>query len=190
MAAKPLPSKEYLRICFDYDRETGVLRWKNRPREHFSDEANFIRWQKYMAGRVAGVIRKKGVYRQINMGGRSIMSHRIIWKMETGEEPLTIDHKNTMKSDNRWENLRPATAAQNSQNRRGKVKRNGGTLKGANWNKADRVWRASIRANGTTLYLGRFSTEADAHARYREEAARLHGEFANLEGSDSVTSDQ
>ena len=181
MAPGTLPSQDYLQQCFDYDPETGVLRWKKRPREHFTTVANFVRWQTYRGGTEAGVIRGDSGYHQINMGGKSVMAHRIIWKMVTGEEPISIDHRNLIKSDNRWTNLRPATLSENSQNRTAAQRiRVSGTLKGAYWNKKEGIWKATIMVNGNRIYLGRFATEAEAHARYCEEASRVHGEFANF----------
>ena len=111
------------------------------------------------------------------------MVQRIIWKITTGDEPPTVDHRNLAKSVNEFANLRPATHAQNCQNRRGKKKRRAGTLKGAYWNRREKVWRAFIMANGVSEYLGRFATEEEAHAKYCERAAVLHGEFANLESA-------
>lgn len=44
--------------------------------------------------------------------------HRLIWLMKTGSMPSnTIDHINRISTDNRWCNLREATAAQQVMNR-------------------------------------------------------------------------
>lgn len=51
-------------------------------------------------------------------GGYRNAAHRVIWAMVTGEQPDTIDHRNGVKSDNRWINLRNGTQQENTQNRR------------------------------------------------------------------------
>jgi hypothetical protein len=45
-----------------------------------------------------------------------VMAHRIVWKMFNGDEPDFIDHINGVRSDNRIENLRPATKTINKLN--------------------------------------------------------------------------
>jgi hypothetical protein len=89
---------------------------------------------------------------------------------------LRVDHKNGNPLDNRLENLRPATLAQNQWN---KSKRSG-SYKGVNWMPRQRRWQASIRVNGVYMYLGLYQSEADAAKAYDLAALKWHKEFARL----------
>jgi hypothetical protein len=82
-----------------------------------------------------------------------------------------VDHKNHDTLDNRRGNLRPATRSQNLANQRRK-----GT-KGVFHTPYGR-WLAKIGFNGKKIYLGTFSTKAEAQAAYANKAVELFGEFA------------
>jgi len=90
-----------------------------------------------------------------------------------------VDHANGNGLDNRRSNLRPATIAQNSQNRRPPV---GGSskFKGVCWNRVSQKWQAGIKINGKSHYLGLFAAEIDAANAYDEAALEAYGEYAYL----------
>lgn len=124
------------------------------------------------AGDIAGSFDKKG-YVQVGFQGKTYRGHRLAWFLKTGVWPAChIDHKNLIKSDNRWENLRQATNSQNAANTRAL----GGLPKGVTRHKGK--YQAQIQANGRNHYLGLFASPADAHGAYMA-AAKVHfGEFA------------
>ena len=95
---KPLPTQEALLEVFDYDKDTGILKWKS-------------------TGKQAGSVQSNGL--RVCFNYTRYLAHRIIWMMVTGEDPgkLSIDHKNRNNTDNRWENLRLATQEQQNLNR-------------------------------------------------------------------------
>ena len=107
--------------------------------------------------------------------------HRVVFAMHYGRWPNSqIDHINGIPNDNRIENLREATASQNSSNRR-KSTRNTTGYKGVSFSKKTGKWRASICVKRKLIEIGAFSTPEEAHEAYAKEAKRLHGEFARLE---------
>ena len=111
-----------------------------------------------------------------NSGRKEYISlHRLICGAKPGE---LVDHINHDQLDNRRENVRVATRAQNNQNRRMKTRTVSG-LKGVTvrQNKASRTWRAIVRSNGSVFYLGTFRTPEAAQAAYVAKARQLHGEF-------------
>lgn len=153
---------EEVRAAFDYDAGLGCLRWK-------VDAGSRAR-----AGSVAGCVGGNG-YRQVQYKGVLYTAHRIIWLLVTGKHPVNeIDHRDTVRSNNRFENLREATHAQNQCN----TAPWGTHLKGVV--KHRHKFEARIRINGSLTYLGLFATEQEAHEAYKAAALPLRGEFARL----------
>lgn len=115
--------------------------------------------------------------RSINMGNAHILvikMHRIILKPPPGFE---TDHKDGNGLNNQRNNLRIATRAENTRNRR---KRDGLTsaFKGVHWACRQRKWRASIGTQGKTIPLGYFDNEKVAAKAYDKAARKCFGEFA------------
>jgi len=99
--------------------------------------------------------------------------------MVTGEDPSElIDHKNGVKNDNRWDNLREASLSENQANS-GIRRHNQSGAKGVS--KSRNLWEARICFHGKHVRLGRYATKEEAHSAYRKAAAETHGEFARFE---------
>lgn len=112
---------------------------------------------------------------------RTIFMHRVI--MDCGyitEDDIFIDHINGNKLDNRRENLRYATAAENVRNRV-KAPNNTSGYKGVSYHRFTGKWQATIGANNKQFYLGLYSTPEEAHEAYKAAALELHGEFARVD---------
>lgn len=99
---------------------------------------------------------KKHVARWIRKGARAYLHHDVMGSVEV------FDHINRNKLDNRRENLRPATIAENSQNQdsRGGISRH----RGVTWDKERRKFRAQVMLDGRYRTLGRFDSEDEAGA--------------------------
>ena len=90
-----------------------------------------------------------------------------------------MDHRNRDTFDNRKENHRICTRAQNVCNVE-KYSGKSSQYKGVSFHKQCEKWVSSITRNGEFTYLGLFRKEIDAALAYNEAAERLHGEFAYL----------
>jgi len=114
-------------------------------------------------GRAYAVVNKKTIY----------LSREIL-QVAPG---LVVDHINHDALDNRRENLRVCTQAQNLANRRTWRK---GRLMGTKFSKTRKTlpWSARITFAGKYHNLGNFSSEIEAHDAYCVAAKKLHGEFA------------
>ena len=158
---------EELRGLLRYDQETGLLTWRVRV-------SNSVR-----AGTVAGTVDKKG-YTVIGIARRYYKAHRLAWLYMTGSWPEDqIDHADGDKSNNRWFNLRAATASTNKANSRA-YRRNQSGFKGVHRlrHKGQMSgWRAQIRVNYQLIHLGTFDTAEAAHAAYADAARKHFGEF-------------
>jgi hypothetical protein len=160
-AKLPPLTAERARELLIYDPETGALRWRV-PRG-------------VPSGALAGTRTADG-YTQVEIDYRLYRAHRVIWLMMTGKWPKhLIDHKNKMRADNRWKNLREATHAQNSRNRLPQSRSKSGSV--GVYACGDQ-WYASIGLDGKNKYLGRFDT-LDKAVAARADAEKAHyGEFA------------
>jgi len=178
IAARPLPPVDYLRECFDYDPDTGVLRWRVRPAEHFKTMKAMKIWNTRRAGDAAGAKDERG-YLRVQVNHQLYWVHRIVWLLVLGVAPKgEIDHINENKADNRVCNLREANKASNMQNR-GAQRNNTSGFKGVSYHKQRGKWTARIAVDGEQTYLGLFTTKAEAHTVYCAAADKLHGAFAN-----------
>lgn len=124
--------------------------------------------------RTAYAVRGKIVGYEAGKKYTTIAMHRVIMRSPIGYE---IDHINGNGLDNRKENLRIATRAQNQQNRN-ILRHNTSGYKGVS--KDRETWRAQIRVNNTIMRLGRFRDKISAAIAYNEAAKKYHGEFARL----------
>jgi|SRR5580765_7514792 len=145
---------EELRKVFDYDKETGIIRWKlstvgGRRRINVGDIAGYL---------------SRGVL-TVCYKHKNYLGHRLAWALVTGEWPpegFDIDHKNRNPSDSRWTNLRLATRGQNNFN---SVKRGGNTgVRGVYKHNPGKNWFARIYVDGERIHLGTFNTFEDAVA--------------------------
>lgn len=86
-----------------------------------------------------------------------------------------IDHINCIRHDNRIDNLRLATRAQNLQNRKPKVQgKMTSRFTGVFWHKHKQRWFATIMVNGVRHGLGHFKEEELAAKAYLDAKKKLH----------------
>lgn len=110
--------------------------------------------------------------------GHSLRMHAfILGKIYGDYSPLVPDHINRDRLDNRRENLRLCTPAQNAQNRR-RMKGRPGKLIGVH--KSYKKWAAQINVDGVPIYLGTYDAPEDAAYVRDQFAIQLHGDFAVL----------
>ena len=156
-----------LRELLAYEPLTGVFTRKVRSA------------QRVQVGDVAGGLDDKG-YIRIRVDGKKYRAHRLAWLWMTGEWPNPdCDHRNLVKMDNRWANLREATRSQNA----GNLPSNNPTgLKGIYWHSRGQKWRSAICVHGRKKYIGDFDCKAAAHLAYVVAADRHFGEFSRFGG--------
>lgn len=151
---------------FDYDPATGALVWKEPIRNH------------QLKGKAAGSPTWNG-YRSVQVRDKLVKVHRLIWCWMTGDWPVgDIDHINSIRSDNRWCNLRSANRQQNNANSR-VSKNNKSGFKGVCWSPGMKKWLSQIMKDRKHYTLGYYDDPRDAHAAYLEKAKELFGEFAS-----------
>lgn len=122
-------------------------------------------------GQRAGTVLRDG-YRQVRVNGKQYREHHLVWLLHKGHLPSELDHINCIRDDNRIENLRECTRAENMQNRKIPMKTNTVGFIGVtrHYNK----FRAAITQNGVKTHLGLFDTAEAAHSAY-VAAQRAHG---------------
>jgi len=112
-------------------------------------------------------------YATTEINYKRYLMHRLIMKTPKG---MDTDHINHNILDNRRENLRIATRAQNNAN--GKGRKHTSIYKGICWVTEKKKWKAQIAFNKKTIHLGYFNNELRASKIYDKKARELYGEFA------------
>jgi hypothetical protein len=108
---------------------------------------------------------------------KCVRMHREIMKAEPG---VIIDHRNNNPLDNRTANLRPATPAQNTHNRRKVRRKTSSRFIGVHLEKKSNLFRVDLTHEGKRMYIGRFANELDAARAYDRAALKHHGVFAGI----------
>lgn len=122
---------------------------------------------------------KNGRYLCTTFGGRLHYLHRLVWLYHKGEMPTQIDHVDGDFRNNKIENLRECTTAQNQYNSPRKANNQSG-FKGVVFHPKckSRPWQAKIATGGKVISLGYYDSPETAAKAYARGAAKLAGEFA------------
>lgn len=164
MAAKELPPQDVLLQLFEYAPATGLLFWKKRDPEMFSDLpngsiANANNWNAKWAGRQAFTSINSHGYFHGSIFYKLFLAHRVVWKMHTGEDADQIDHVNGVPNDNRINNLRNVSHQENHKNRSSQSNTSSGTV---GVYRKNGKYAAHIKVNQKQIYLGIFDRYEDA----------------------------
>jgi len=169
---------DIVRSLIDYDPETGVLTWRERPREMFCSERIWKAWNTRRAGKIAFTAVNAHGYHVGAIFRRNYLAHRVIWLIMTGDWPTDeIDHIDHNPNNNRWANLRAVTHQENCLNQRMRSTNTSG-VSGVFYDATKGKWIAHIHADGRAKNLGPFSNIADA-AEARSAAEKLYGYHFN-----------
>ena len=153
-------TQERLKELFGYCPDTGVFYWT-------------VSCNRLKPGDKAGSVSSRG-YVLIKISGKYYRAHRLAWLYVYGEFPKNeIDHKDGDKTNNRIDNLRECTHAQNHQNRVSMPK-SSSKYTGVSWYKNSKKWRAKIVTNGVDKYLGLYESESEAYKAYCKAKFELH----------------
>lgn len=118
----------------------------------------------------------KPSYAVTSIKGKQIFMHRLIAKTPEG---MLTDHINQDKLDNRRENLRHCTHAENMRNV-SSWRTNTSGHKGVAWNKKDKRWIAYVVYNGRNIHLGEFIEKEDAIKARQDSVKKYHKEFVPI----------
>ncbi len=160
------PPQEELLALFRYEPETGKLFWRQRAEESFASSWAFKVWNKRYSDKEAFTCINADGYREGRLFDSLHRAHRIIWKMHNGDFDYDVDHINGNRLDNRLENLRSVTRADNLRNT---AKRSDNLSGVTGVKKRKKGWQAFI-AKQT---IGTFANFEDAIAARKAAEAKF-----------------
>jgi hypothetical protein len=162
IASRADVTSAHVRALFAYQPLTGHL-----YRRHRSSRCIDI-------GQPAGHTQADG-YIRIYLANHSWKAHNLVWALfhDTPPNGFMIDHVNRIKNDNRIQNLRLATSAQNSFNSAVYCTNTSG-YRGVHFHKASQKYLAYIYSNNKRIDIGRFDSALEAHEARRESLPSIH----------------
>ena len=158
-------TQKRLKELLHYDPVTGLFTWIARSGHS-------------VIGHQAGCLKPNG-YRVIRLDGVLYRANRLAFLYMIGEMPkVIVDHKNTIRSDDSWINLREASYQQNAQNSSPRKSQTG--FRGV-MSKGEK-FVAGITHNRKRMYIGTFDSAEEASEAYEKKREELHGSFKYLGG--------
>jgi hypothetical protein len=145
----------------DFSYVDGVLFWATGPSR----------------GKKAGWV-DPHEYTLVRYKNKLVRAHNLVWLMFYGKWPdFEIDHSDNNPSNNRIENLRQASRAENCSNQK-LQKRRLGKFKGVHENKTS--YYVKIKKDGKQHNLGSYQNELEAAMIYNVWAEKMFGRFAHF----------
>jgi len=160
---KPYPTQERLKELFEYT--DGLLIRKTKPSIRSA------------VGQIVGFPDKEG-YLRVSVDKRQYLLHRLVYLHYFGHVPEFLDHVDGNCTNNKIENLRPASKYQNILNSRLRTDNTSG-VKGVCWNARKRKWFARIHVDKKTMLLGYYDDLELADLVVQEARVIYHKEYAN-----------
>ena len=112
-----------------------------------------------------------------NEAGVNVSMHREIMKPIKG---YCVDHKDGDGLNNKRDNLRIVTIAENNYNKSKSRRTLSSQYKGVSIDKRTNKWRVIIYYKYRKIHLGMFDDEIEAAKAYDEAAKELYGKYAKL----------
>lgn len=119
-----------------------------------------------LTDKVAGFHSVRG-YHVITLNYKRYLRHRLVWSYHNGDIPAgyVVDHINGVPGDDRIENLRLCTHADNTAAGVAKLQAtNTSGYNGVYWNKQYSKWHARCVHQGRSSHVGYFTSAEAAHA--------------------------
>ena len=149
------------------DYKDGALYWKED------------RYSQKCKGKMSGTQDSNGYLRvRVRELGNAILVHRIVFAMHHGYFPEFVDHIDGNKSNNRIENLREATKAENCRNAKTPVHNTSG-VKNVSWYRRNKKWGVCLSINNRKRFFGLYDDLELADLVAHEARSKFYGAFAN-----------
>lgn len=153
---KPDISQTYLKSILDYNALTGEFTWLiKHARNNVGDKVKVVYNQ----------------YVRIGINGVGYSAHRLAFIYMTGSAPILVDHKNKIRSDNVWTNLRSANVSLNNMNTNHSRSSTG--IRGISFNKASNKFEVRVKPPTGKIIFKSFNNLDDAIEFNKVERSKL-----------------
>lgn len=162
----------------EYNPETGIFTWRHRGHDICSCSRSREAWNGNFAGKQAGSIGANGYMYTTFFNKHKVLLHSLAWfYMKKIWPDKYIDHINGDRIDNRFNNLREATASQNAANAKIRTDNKSGH-KNVFWNSQKQMWHVRLVAEKRPIHIGFFSDIDVAADAAKKARIKFHKDYA------------